>query len=551
MLAAALAALLLASSAQASSNDVPLARAHSIVVDSANNQVFITGTRDDTSQSGLLVLNPDGTLEQAVAGETSAAGLALHGSSLYVGRCGAGPDSTHGFIDVVDTATLAVTESIPIALTPNANVGPCNVAIAGGRIWYSPGDQWQHLAAVDLAAPHTQHTYNVGPAIFGEQFTTSPTDPNLLIVSDLDSSGTNVYKFDVSAATPVLAKTLSMFSEGFVYGTTITPDGSTFLAAADTAVWRYDVATLTKQPISYPNLGNGTHGVAVSPDGTYLAASDPGGVRVYDTATGALIGSPRVTGQTAQIGLVAFSQDGMAMYVPSWTTLYASPSTVRVLPNPVLPAPSLTLKTSAATVAYGKRVKLTVHLGSAATTRSVGIYRTVYGYPRTLLTTVTVGPSGSATVTSPALSRRTIFQAQYDGDATSAAVTSSNVTVKVHAQIGITQSGSYATSHGYHLYHYRSGCWSGSAPCPTFIGRIRPATYGAEMKFVMQRHTSSGWVTTVKGSAFTNAKGVAKAVFRYQGSRFIGMALRARVSWGGDTSNLGGSSGWTQLRITS
>ncbi len=204
--------------AQAASNTAPLARTHSIVVDAANNQVFISGARDDASQSSLFVMNADGTFKQEIAGETDAAGLALDGSSLYVGRCAAGPDSTHGIVDVIDTNTLTVTESIPIALTPNADVGPCNLAIAGGRLWYSPGDQWQNLAAVDLASPHTQHTYNVGPSIYGEQFATSPTDPNLLMVADQDLSGTNVYKYDVSADTPVLAKSLSMFDEGDVGG---------------------------------------------------------------------------------------------------------------------------------------------------------------------------------------------------------------------------------------------------------------------------------------------------------------------------------------------
>jgi hypothetical protein len=549
LLAAVMAAPFAVSSAQAASNTVPLARTHSIVVDTANNQVFISGARDDTSQSSLFVMNADGTFKQTIAGETDAAGLVLDGSSLYVGRCAAGPDSTHGIVDVIDTNTLTVTESIPIALTPNADVGPCNLAIAGGRLWYSPGDQWQHLAAVDLAAPHTQHTYDVGPLIYGEQFATSQTDPNLLMVADQGLSGTEVYKFDVSADTPVLAKNLSMFDEGEVGGMAITPDGATFVAAANDAVWRYDVATLTKQG-SYSTT-TGPRGVAISPDGKYLAAPDGTAVRVYDTSTGTLIGSVNVSPQTIQFGLVGFSQDGMRMYVPTWTSFYSSPTTVRVLTNPIVPASSLTLKTSAGVVRYHGRVKITVHLGGTHTNRSVRIYKTPYGGSRTLLATVTVGASGSATVTSPALSRRTTFQAEYDGDATSAATTSANVGVKVRALISVSQSNYYAVSHGYHLYHYRAGCWSGSAPCPALLGRIRPATGGVAMTFVMQRHTSSGWVTAVKGPATTNAKGYAKAIFRYRGSAFIGLSMRAHVTWGGNKANLGGKSAWSYVRITS
>ena len=170
--------------------------------------------------------------------------------------------------------------------------------------------------------------------------------------------------------------------------------------------------------------------------------------------------------------------------------------------------------------------------------------------PRTLLTTVTVGSNGSATVTSPTLSRRTTFQAEYDGDATSASTTSTNATVKVRALISVSQSNNYAVSHGYHLYHYRAGCWTGRAPCPSLLGRIRPTTGGVAMTFVMQRHTSSGWVTAVKGSATTNANGYARAIFRYRGTGFIGLPMRAHVTWGGNKANIGGKSAWSYLRIT-
>jgi hypothetical protein len=215
-----------------------------------------------------------------------------------------------------------------------------------------------------------------------------------------------------------------------------------------------------------------------------------------------------------------------------------------------LPTPALTVKTSASTVGYGGHVKLTVHLGGTHTNHSMRIYKTVYGGSRTLLKTVTVGSAGSYTFTSPALTRRTTFQAEYDGDATSSFATSPNVTVKVRALITIAPSGFYAASGGYHLYHYHAGCWTGAAPCPALLGRIRPAHGGAKMTFVMQHHTASGWVTAVKGSVTTNSQGYAKAIFRYQGTAFIGLGLRAHVIWGGDAGNLGGTSAWTYLRIT-
>jgi hypothetical protein len=507
-LAVPLAVLLIASSAHASSTTIPLNSVQKVVLDSAHGQVFVSGQRDDPSQTSLFVMNTDGTLKQSIPGETLTAGLALDGTTLYVGRCRAGDSSTEGIIDAIDTVTLTRIESIPVVLTPNSDAGPCNLAVAGGRIWYTPGDQWQDLAAVDVAAPHTQHTYSVGPSISDEQFATSPTDPNLLIVADQNLSGTKVYKYDVSAATPVLSQQLSMLSEGQVRGMGITADGSTFVAAASDAVWRYDVATLTKQG-SYSTNGARADGLALSPDGGYVAVVVGDGVRFYHTDTGTLIGTRSLSPQSSAFGQMAFSDDGMRLYTPAWTYFRVAPITFRLLSNPILPTPALTVKASATTVGYGGHVKLTVHLGGTHTNHSVHIYRTVYGGSRTLLKTVTVGSGGNYTFTSPALARRTTFQAEYDGDATSSFATSTNVTIKVRAVVTVTPGGFYAVSLGYHLYHYHAGCWTGTAPCPVLLGRIRPARAGATMTFVMQHRTASGWVTSVKGTATTNSQGYA------------------------------------------
>jgi DNA-binding beta-propeller fold protein YncE len=548
-LAVPLAVLLTASSAHASSTTIPLNSVQKVVLDSAHGQVFVSGQRDDPSQTSLFVMNTDGTLKQSIPGETLTAGLALDGTTLYVGRCRAGDGPTQGIIDAIDTVTLTRIESIPVALTPHStDLGICNVAVAGGRIWYTPGDQSQDLAAVDIAAPHTQHTYAVGTSIYDEQFATSATDPNLLIVADSNSSGTSVHKYDVSGATPVLATPLYIGEQ--VRGMAISPDGATFVAAADAEVWRYDVATLTQQG-SYSTNGARADGLALSPDGGYVAVVVGDGVRFYHADTGALIGTRSLSPQSSAFGQIAFSADGMALYAPTWASFRTAPITFRLLSNPILPTPALTLKASATTVGYGGHVKLTVHLGGSHTNHSVHIYRTVYGGSRMLLKTVTVGSSGNYTFTSPALARRTTFQAEYDGDATSGFASSTNVTIKVRALITIAASGFYAVSGGYHLYHYRAGCWTGTAPCPVLLGRIRPARAGATMTFVMQHHTASGWATSVKGTASTNSQGYAKAIFHYTGSAFIGLGLRAHVTWGGDAGNLGGRSGWTYLRITS
>ena len=112
-LAVPLAVLLTASSAQASSTTIPLNSVEKVLLDSAHGQVFVSGQRDDLSQTSLFVMNTDGTLKQSIPGETLTAGLALDGTTLYVGRCRAEDGPTEGIIDAIDTVTLTRIESIP------------------------------------------------------------------------------------------------------------------------------------------------------------------------------------------------------------------------------------------------------------------------------------------------------------------------------------------------------------------------------------------------------------------------------------------------------
>jgi WD40 repeat protein len=97
----------------------------------------------------------------------------------------------------------------------------------------------------------------------------------------------------------------------------LSPDGKTLYAGAhaplpEAVVHVYDVATGKERNPVPPDAGSEVLAVAVSPDGTRLAAGSGGregfAVRLYDLATGKLAG--RYTGHLGRVRAVAFSPDG-------------------------------------------------------------------------------------------------------------------------------------------------------------------------------------------------------------------------------------------------
>ena len=92
--------------------------------DAAYGHVFITGGSSDSS---IIVRNVDGSAVTTITGESGAGGMVVKDGTLYVARCGS------ALIDTFDTATLAKTGSIGAASIS----APCDLALAGGRLWYA------------------------------------------------------------------------------------------------------------------------------------------------------------------------------------------------------------------------------------------------------------------------------------------------------------------------------------------------------------------------------------------------------------------------------
>jgi hypothetical protein len=137
--------------------------------DAAHSHVFITGGSTDSS---IIVRNVDGTAVTTITGESGAGGMVVKDGTLYVARCGS------GIIDTFDTGTLAKTGSIAAASIS----APCDLALAGGRLWYATSDQWGYLASVPLDGSAAETLSNVH--MHGPTFATTPAHPDWLVVGD-------------------------------------------------------------------------------------------------------------------------------------------------------------------------------------------------------------------------------------------------------------------------------------------------------------------------------------------------------------------------------
>jgi hypothetical protein len=349
---------------------LPLQGVDSIMIDQAHGQVFVSGDSPSGTTS-LLVANADGSLKTTVPNEQGARGMVLDGGTLYVARCNpnhSSPAPTTGVIDVIDTTTLARIDSFPIAIgssDPQAQE-VCNLALAGGRLWFAAGTDPTGLTAVDVAAPHAQHSYDVA-AVNAGAYAAAPGDPNTLVAIE-STSPSRVVPLDVSGATPT--GTPSYITRATQIA--VSDDGATLFAQSTDGIHAYSLPDMTELGI-YP-AGGQISGEAVSGDGSLVVEGLFGGVRLFH---GGSFASPFTTITIANgITNVALSSDGGDLYA---ATAGDFGPTLYHVHGPALPAPKLTVATSARNVSYHQRVRITVHLAGTHTNHVVDVYQVAYG----------------------------------------------------------------------------------------------------------------------------------------------------------------------------
>ncbi|MFI5049175.1 MAG: hypothetical protein ACHQEA_04830 [Gaiellales bacterium] len=508
--------------------------------DAAYSHVFITGGSSDSS---IIVRNVDGSAVTTITGESGAGGMVVDNGTLYVARCGS------ALIDTFDTATLAKTGSIAAASIS----APCDLALAGGRLWYATSDQFGYLASVPLDGSAAETLSNV--RMHGATFATTPAHTDWLVVGD-DSGASTVKVLDASTApaTPtVIVSKVGLSGTNSIRQLAISPDGGS-LYLVGPASGTITSFALPNLDVPGPTYGFSDYpvGIAISPDGGTIA----GGTWAPTNPDVSLftVGGAAPT-RTYQFGSTETLRDGGLLCTSDGTHIFAvtKDSLNGVLFHSLatgnLPAGTLTIKASAGTVTYGKSVTLTAHLGTASANRTVSIYRhAVSGGPDALVKTATVNSSGNLVVAvKPGMNM--YYSAAWLGDATHDQTASSNVRVNVRLVMHISASGGYKTLSGYRLYHYTTACHASHRGCPTVVTYATPLQPGATVHMTLQQRVGRSWRTIASGDYLPSTGKLALTIV-YSSRGVIGANQRISFSVKSDSLHVGAASPWAYFRVT-
>ena len=203
--------------------------------------------------------------------------------------------------------------------------------------------------------------------------------------------------------------------------------------------------------------------------------------------------------------------------------------------------PALTLTATPGTAVYEPTVRLTAHLGTTNTNRTVSIYAKPFGgNARFLVASGTVNSAGNLTASFLAKHSAT-YSAVFSGDARYSPRTVT-VTTYVAAKVTLTISGSYGTrkvgSTTFRLYHRASHL--------NITAQVAPNKHGQCVKVEIQEHYQGAWHASATSSciALSAASAISGYLTLTQANLGYGYRLRIDYSRGSDTSNLSAVSAW-------
>jgi hypothetical protein len=518
-----------------SSTTLALTSFGGLTVDYADGYVFVSG---GSGSSSVVVLDAiDGTVVTTISGLSGPSGMALDegSSTLYVAQ------EDGSSLAVIDAANTVSTGSI--ALSPTAS--PRQVAIAGGRVWFSHDCTGPGAKVASILADGTDlNTYPVSNFVVKcPVFAVSPTDSNTLVMGDTGVSPTTIQAWDVSGDPALLSGAWNAGSTNFLEDLTVSVDGASVLTAA---AWPYASQSLALDDYaveaSYATT-TASNSVALSADGEYVAAGRAGtsgpDVYVYNTSTGSLVRTYELGAtKTLKPRGLAFSDDASKLYAVAGDAasgkivvhVLGSPTTATLAPT------SVSLNASASKLQYKRSVHLTAHV-NGATTGSIAIYATPFGETRQLVGTGTVDGSGKFTA-SWVMKQKTTFTAEYEGDDSHAISTSAGRVVSVYAVATMRMTNYYGKSGKYRLY--RSGHY------PTGIGSVVPNHRNLPLKFVAEGYFGGKWRVVARRTLYIGATG---SIGVYLKSKTRGM-YRLHCIFAGDSDHLADTSPWSHFRIT-
>jgi hypothetical protein len=515
-----------APAANAEGTVLPLPTVEQVRADYAHGRFFVSGGK---TSSAIVVVDEHGTIVKTIGGELGATGMALGAGQMYVARCG------QATIDVIDTTTLVKSDTFA---APHLS-GSCQIALAGGRLWYGSNEQHGQLASVGIAAPHTE-TLSTESLYGGGMFAASPAAPNLLVAAPSGSSPPTFTVYDVSGPAPVVVVSKRIEDSSDPRDMVLSPDaGTLYVSSGAPYVGRaYAVADLSVRH-SYPTDAY-PKAIAVSPDGASVAVGRTGvaaEIHIFHADGSSEIASttyPQNGNPDLLARSLAFTADGKRVLAVVDEN-FGQQLVLHVFNPYTLAPPPMRLKASKSLVEAGKGVVVTASLGAWAAGRTFRLYGVPLGGDKTLVATVRVGATGRLTATVRPRARTT-YIAEFAGDAVYKAAQSTAIAVRVRGVLKIRVTGSYRSTGGARLFHYSTWCWTKHVLCPSFGATLSPAMTGEMVKFTIQERRGKSW-RTLSGARFaTDATGRSGAIWKYVGKSWIGRTLRVRVTYSGSTA---------------
>lgn len=486
--------------------DVP----YGLTVQSGKLWVSYNGTMGNAGIGDIDL--PGGTFTPATAGSSTwYAAPDLYGDPSDTGvLVAAAPDQSPLPIATYNTTTDPATQlSGPAPLGGAGGPTGCGyeaqVSVLPGGKQFAVACQYQTGAQVysttDLSAPASTTT---GPV------TTSPAAVSVAGNGTVAVAAGTVNYDDAYVFAPdgTLLNDISLNnSQGPVTaGLAWSTDGSELFAVIQTgqggpyAVRVVDAPSLTRPVLTL----NGPQSVAIGGTATLsgtLALSTGGALPSDATVTitrtgpsgssGASWTRPVAANGTFSVADKTLKQLGRYIYTASYaSTATTAAATTTFKLSVVKATPTLTLSTGASTALYGSTIKVTAHLGSTHTNRTVSISASFPG-SRTVkvLKTATVNSAGNLVVSYPDATRNVVFTVKFGGDAEYAAK-SVSVRVGVDARVAMSNSGWY-TSASYDGVTYRVFHHTGTLHVAI---TVTPNKHGECVRMNTQELVNGKWV---------------------------------------------------------
>lgn len=387
-----------------------------IVADGALKRVFV----GDAEAGKILATDYDGTLVDSVSGITAVTDLALSddGTTLYAAASG-----SHEIV-ALDATTLDVLARYTVATT----YGPRHVAFAGGKVWFSYGDQWDgNLGSVDPAVQPAGSDSAVQLGQFSNRvwgqalLDTDPSSPGLLAVGETGLSTDSMAVLDVSGGTPQL--------DAWYNGDYSLNSG---ISDIDLVPGASQVLVNGKERAAYADGKFTAHGAY--PDGQradiaangLVAQSNGNTVAVYQPNT-TLPVRTYDTGATTAPTTLRWAPDNSRLFALVATT---GGYTLKSLSDPTLNNPTLTVN-APSTATRAQQLTVTGNLSATVALpsgTSLNVTRTDLESPNgKALAPVTVKADGSYSFTdTPPASGTVTYKVSYAGDAEHTAVSASD-----------------------------------------------------------------------------------------------------------------------------